>query len=327
MEGFRKLFPRILFLSSGTAVLLLGLFLVYSFALISPSPQFSLRLFLTALFTRGSLVVEGNNGWLFFRQGFSYEVMPWPKENGVTIIDFNRKLQMKGIRLFVVPVPDKSDVYPELLNLGDPVTVSVQRESLIRNLRESNVNVIDLLPVFRSLKGRDTLYFKYDSHWNQTGIIIAAKVISGEIMKLEPALSKQLDLQSVDTVGGRFEDLYTALNKGAQRGRETPAAWKAVVSGDGQIFKGGKDAPIMIFGDSFTEIGRSYGAQLSSQIALFSGIPARTFFSLGANLDGPPILASFLKQAKTKPKIVVWVFISHALQKKLNSFESQRNLQ
>jgi hypothetical protein len=317
-DKIKKTIVSILVIIILTSFSFFCLFAGYSFRFISPSLRYSILLTQKALLTHGHPVVEGRNGWLFYRQGFAYEIRPWPKQNIAVISELNNILREYGIRLIVVPVPDKSDVYPEFLNLGDPSIISIQREKFLKGMNKNKVNTIDLLPIFHATKYQDPLYFKYDSHWNQRGIVTAAKSIAKELTKLEPDLPKIFDLQTKDTFGGRFQDLYTILHHGTQDERENLAQWETVQFPDRKPLKNDITAPIMVFGDSFTEIGQGYGAQLSAHIAQLSGIPAYTFFSLSANVDGPPMLLSYIKRAKVKPKVVVWVFISHALQMKFS---------
>lgn len=123
---------------------------------VPPSPGFNFRLAYTWLVSRGSPVVSGKDGWLFYRPGVTSLLVPWPEKNIDNIIRLNKKLLRDSVCLIVVPVPNKSDVYPESLGLGDPKIVSNQRDRFFNRLKNEGVYAIDLLPVFRSVKDRDT---------------------------------------------------------------------------------------------------------------------------------------------------------------------------
>ena len=70
----------------------------------------------------GEKVVVGRNGWLFYRQSVGYVVeRPTSAVHSdsadplAAIRSFRDQLAARGIRLLVVPVPNKESVYPEML--------------------------------------------------------------------------------------------------------------------------------------------------------------------------------------------------------------------
>ena len=60
-------------------------------------------------------IVTGWSGWLFWEPELTYVTAALPKENVRRIIAFDRMLREQGITLFVVPIPNKIDIYPEII--------------------------------------------------------------------------------------------------------------------------------------------------------------------------------------------------------------------
>lgn len=54
---------------------------------------------------------------------------------------------------------------------------SAPQRIIVNELKQSGIQVIDLLPAFRETAQKDTLYVKQDSHWNKAGNLLAAKSI------------------------------------------------------------------------------------------------------------------------------------------------------
>jgi hypothetical protein len=98
-------------------------------------------------------VVAGNNGWLFYEPELTYIQKPLPRENIESIITFDRTLKEHGIALFVVPVPNKIDIYPERFS-AFPAShqVKPERRELLQELEKAGVRVVDLVPAFTEAK-------------------------------------------------------------------------------------------------------------------------------------------------------------------------------
>lgn len=91
--------------------------------------------------------------------------------------------------IFFVLAPDELQVNDKLrsslvkkynINLDD-YDFSEPQRIILNELKQSGVEVIDLLPDFREAAAKDTLYIKQDSHWNKAGNLLAAKTIMSYI--------------------------------------------------------------------------------------------------------------------------------------------------
>ena len=86
-----------------------------------------------------------------------------------------------GIKLVVVLIPDKVDVYRNLL-LKETEKRSSVLWDLTVSLMSNRVETVNLLPIFREeAKKSYVLYWYDDTHWNAKGITIAAESV-GELL-------------------------------------------------------------------------------------------------------------------------------------------------
>lgn len=127
--------------------------------------------------------VNGSNSWLFYhdqvngeKTSFYYDF----KETEIDSIcdnmaDLAKKLQEKyNLYLLYLPVPAKYTLYHGIIN-DDPYNNFLPR--LYKGLKERDVMYVNIYDDFKNCS--DTLYYRTDSHWKQTGIDMAyAKTIT-----------------------------------------------------------------------------------------------------------------------------------------------------
>ena len=90
-----------------------------------------------------------------------------------------------GIKLVVVLIPDKVDVYRNLL-IEDMGMQSSILWNLTASLMSNRVETVNLLPVFRGQSQEaEALYWYDDTHWNAKGIAVAAEMV-GRILLRDP---------------------------------------------------------------------------------------------------------------------------------------------
>lgn len=123
----------------------------------------------------------------------------------ITGVDRIRQLLAdRGIALIFLPLPDKENIYQELLPTpAHPSEQPAFLEQLIVKLRDHDINTIDLYKPFRSaaptfIESRredDSLYFLDDTHWNGQGVALAVEETFKHIKELPriPSLMKNPD--------------------------------------------------------------------------------------------------------------------------------------
>jgi len=289
---------------------------IYLVCFVSPSLSYDIKVVWKYVSNYGSDAFPGKNGWFFYRGALRSLITPWPNENIDNIGQLNKLLLQDSIQLLVVPVPNKNEVYPDSAELGNPQVVSNQRNRLIQRLHNANIHVIDLLPVFKSANQNKLFYFKHDSHWNMNGISVAVKEISNEIHRMEPTISHSRFLKTIDTESTCYNDLWKLFYNDHSNGCEGLCSWKKVILLDGRPYKGDPLAPVLIFGDSFVNAGSDVNANLFAQIAYATGISTRNYFTFMAFEEGARKLKAYLNNTKSKPKIIVWVFVSCKLSRR-----------
>ncbi len=92
------------------------------------------------------------------------------------IISYRDTIQRMGARFVFVPVPNKENIYHELLPSGRKPALLCR---LISRLREEGVQVVDLqMPFDSAYAAGARLYPRDDGHWNPEAVRIAAREIT-----------------------------------------------------------------------------------------------------------------------------------------------------
>ncbi len=153
---------------------------------------------LTGVFRTGNeKVIVGRDGWLFFAGDMEYLLNPGflrPEKlhkrrlSGVqpdpvaAVLDFNRQLQARGIRLVLLPVPVKPMIYADRLDGKQAPLQNPSFDEFVRRMTADGVTVIDLAPRFFAMRRSGTEpYLKTDTHWTPAGMRVAAAQIAAAL--------------------------------------------------------------------------------------------------------------------------------------------------
>lgn len=141
----------------------------------------------------GEAACIGRDGWLFYQPGVA-ALTQRPRRRDATvreavaaIVDLQRQLDDRGIRLLVLPVPNKESVYPDRLSRGAKPPVAIngsETRALLAQCAQAGVEVVDLFAVFRQARHDtpETLYLAQDSHWSPVGMQKAAAAVAERIV-------------------------------------------------------------------------------------------------------------------------------------------------
>lgn len=138
----------------------------------------------------------GGEGRPMLGYAVALDAMYWPKEvrrldqvaDSIQIIA--EYLGQKGIRLLVVPIPDKEQVYrewipPRFWRNGNPPPPSIVPD-LVELLQRKGIASVSLWEPFRrAVEEGWEIYWPDDTHWNSQGISIAADEIARALIRLE----------------------------------------------------------------------------------------------------------------------------------------------
>ena len=252
-------------------------------------------------------VVEGKDEWLFLQESLLNATKRWT-DNTPQIIAFKDSLEARGIKLIVVPVPDKLLTVPEKYSDKAKKGIKLpQYKKWVDKLRKNKVTVIDALDKIKELHnnaGEETPMFEpYESHCTGPARLVLANMAADSIAPLLYGMSrKHYPLR--DTIVDGTGNLYDLLH-----GKEIDYKIKEqkVLGTDGYKYRGSKKAPIIIIGDSNVGQGKSYGAQIGAYIAALTSVETFTISKVGGGNIGPQMFkgkSSFLEGKKA----VVWVF-------------------
>ncbi|MDR3616104.1 MAG: hypothetical protein P4L53_21275 [Candidatus Obscuribacterales bacterium] len=144
------------------------------------------------------LVVLGKNGWMFY---FTENLATNDAFNVQQLQNWTQLVQSRhdflaehGIKYILMIVPEKGTIEPELLS--DSLQ-NLPRASRYKQLRDylpghSNTETVDLLPVFEKDKDKPRLYYKTDSHWTDTGAMLAGNALANKLKPSFPDVSSNL---------------------------------------------------------------------------------------------------------------------------------------
>lgn len=155
-------------------------------------------------------VITGKNNWLFYGKENSVEYFQGKNLYSVeqlhhiayVLNNRQKDLKQKGIDFVIILSPNKETIYNEYYKSGihniSGITKTDQFVDFMKN--HSTIKVIDLRETLLQSKGKDDLYYKTDSHWNQYGAFFGAKKIISEIKKIGYNNINDLDLNDYNIV-------------------------------------------------------------------------------------------------------------------------------
>jgi hypothetical protein len=149
---------------------------------------------------RWGQALVGREGWIFYRPGIQQAARAAADDPSGSradplpaIVSFRDQLAQRGIRLLVVPVPNKESIYPELVSAraaGRQVAVCDRTAELLRRLDAAGVEFVDLFEVYRRAKQSQTdpaaarYYLAQDTHWSPEGMQLAAEAVARRLLDL-----------------------------------------------------------------------------------------------------------------------------------------------
>ncbi len=260
--------------------------------------------------TKGDKV---DGGFLWFRRNANYLLShkisgqdslhnPLPR-----MVELKNYLDSLGIQLLVVPVPVKEEIYGEKIVPGTAADLCVNPEgrAFTQELLEAGIDVLDIYPALMAAKSGDEpphySYQRYDTHWALPGELAAMELLASRVTQYSwyaesGAQPGSLNLQETNTL--REGDLVAHLpdSEKAKYPADTLNVMK-VYKGT-ETYKGGKNAPILLMGDSFTGVFESVDQKSGgpgSLLAYATGLDVQVVTSWGG---GPGVRSRMMKMKK-----------------------------
>ncbi len=316
--------------------------------LLGPTQEFLLRF----LGKGNENVYPGRGRWLFYRPGIDsvsgpgfldpdqlakrrdsgneYTPSPHPDPRPA-ILDFHRRLEARGIRLVLVPVPSKVTIHPERFTARFGENGSAPRNpsfrQFVREMADAGVLVFD--PAAFLLEGaverRESQYLEADSHWTPAAMTRAARELARflrcRIDLPAPSVQYRRVAKTVSNLGDIARMLQ--LPPGRQPYPPQSVAVQSVVTGANTLWRPRRDASILLLGDSFTniysvsEMGWGEAGGFAEQLGYSLGLPLdRVTRNAGGAFATRRMLSRELARGRDRlagKRVVVWEFAEREL--------------
>jgi hypothetical protein len=268
-----------------------------------------------ALRDGGGKVLVGGGGRLFYTPGvnaITQRPQPdesTPREAVAAVTAYRDALAARGIRLLVVPVPNKESVYPQWLSPRSPPPVRIispDTRAFFEGCAAAGVEIMNLFAGFRQ-PGRMPYYLFQDTHWSPQGLETAARLVA-ECIGTSGGAKFEARAVALETHG----DLVRMMQSPVLEAHLAPERISAVqVPGSSAVA-----APVLVLGDSFTRIFQTEEpgeAGFSAHLARHLGQPVASLVNDGG---GATLVRQELfrrPQLLAQAKVVVWVFTERDL--------------
>lgn len=296
-------------------------------------------------------VVIGRDGWLFYGPGVDYLTGPGflnseqlhhrhkkMVEDGNTefqpdprpaILEFHRQCQERGVRLVLLPIPDKAQIHPGQLSRYAAFDTAMQPPNnpdyprFLAELREQGVEIIDLHPP--RLDPNAQFFLVQDTHWTPQWMDQAAQQVAEDIRpRLSPAAALPLTKQVEDVARhGDLVDMLRLPDSQTQFKPQTVMVERIVDATSKLPWQPSPGADVLVLGDSFSNIYSSDQMGWGDS----AGFVEHLAYHLGRSVDRlvrndagahatREMLATELRRGNDRlagKKIIIWEFAAREL--------------
>jgi hypothetical protein len=246
----------------------------------------------------GDKAVIGRAGWFFYRPAVQYLIEPWllpggtlkrslgvgsqteekpsPRPSALTmppndgqddifgaILTFRDDLAKRGIKLVVMPAPNKASVYPEMLaaratGMSEPVNVKTR--DVLAKLKEAGIEIVDLFEVYdkaRQAAGSPEYYLAQDSHWSPEGMRLAADAVARRLLDSAWVDKGPVKYETKPVTVERYGDVLRMMRVPQVERLYEPQRMdctQVVDAQTGRPYKDDPNSPVLVLGDSFLRI-------------------------------------------------------------------------
>ncbi|MDD0974667.1 alginate O-acetyltransferase AlgX-related protein [Pseudomonas fontis] len=258
-----------------------------------------------------SIVIRGNDGWLFPGWGSLTEVDSRGIEASTQLIkDAQQALAARQVQLQVLVLPDKTLFYQDKLPAGKSLSPQVQQryQTILGSLRKAGIPAFDDAAVLAQVKkAGQEVFYRTDQHWTQPAADATAVATAEQIKRDVPSLKGTAG--SGMTLGSefkerRFGDLaerFLTPEQRKQTGRETFTVRRQAAAGG---LLDAAPAPVHVTGHSMVQPYFGYPQKLSNALDR----PVSVNWKPG-NVGQWIMLLEYLESADFKqnpPQVLVW---------------------
>ena len=285
----------------------------------------------------GEKGLSGIDGWMFYKPGVEYLIAEGrasanaivSRDPLAAITAFRDELALRGIRLLVIPAPNKESVYPEKLTFRAANLGGIRSEptsDLFERLALAGVETVDLFTEFAQAKQRQTnlpdgpLYLVQDSHWSPAGVAVAAQAVAARLRDrgwISPgSVSYDTKLVPVQRIGDVLRMLQvpeieqTAIP-------ESISCLQVIHPDSGRLYRDDPDSEVLVIGDSFLRIYETDEPGSAGLIAHLAKELKRPLTSLVSDGGASTLVRQELYRRPTllkNKKVVIWEFVERDIE-------------
>lgn len=270
----------------------------------------------------GDKALLGRDGWFFYRPAVQYLIEPSPSSEDVlaAALAFRNDLAKRGIKLLVMPAPNKASVYPEMLAARATRVKSVNAGTLdvLAELKNASVEVLDLFDLYGRAKetpGGPAYYLAQDSHWSPEGMSLAAEAAARRLLDLGWVQrgTKKYDTKPVPVL--RYGDVLTMIRVPQVERLYEPGQMNCTQVIDvesGKPYVDDPNSPVLVLGDSFLRI---YERDEPGSGGFVAHLARELGFGLSSVISDGGASTLVRQQLARKPallkgkKVVIWEFV------------------
>lgn len=164
-------------------------------------------------------VLLGKENWLFYRnvedsaslddyQGLNVYPPEQMAELARALTALSDKLAARGTRFVLLLAPNKERVYARYMPDSVPVVGRTKADVLVEYLRANTaVEVLYPLEQLRQESKARQVYYKYDTHWNNAGALLAARQLSEAFAGCTAVSAQGEPLQDLAYVSATYRTL------------------------------------------------------------------------------------------------------------------------
>ena len=146
----------------------------------------------------GPQVAVGCDDWLYLVD----ELRPWPdaathmRSRADTLARVAARLAERDIALTVVLVPDKARIETaSLCGARRAAQAETRYGDFVSLLRDRSISAVDLAAPLAAARRDGPIFYRTDTHWNQDGAALAARIVGAETPVASPDSRSELSLQ------------------------------------------------------------------------------------------------------------------------------------
>jgi hypothetical protein len=278
----------------------------------------------------GEKALVGRDGWLFYAPGVAATTQR-PKAGNTSaceamaaVIDFRDQLASRGIRLLVMPVPNKESVYPERLTHEMPSHASIlssETRVFMEQCKKNNVEVVDLFAAFldRLRSSADVLYLAQDSHWTPAGLSCAVNTVATRLFENTGLVQGNERYEARPAAVQRYGDLVRMLQSPlieAHLQPELVRTEQVVRMSDQKLYVDDPASEVLVLGDSFL---RQYEQDEPGQAGFVAHLARALGRPLASIVNDGGASTLVRQELFRRPallankKVVVWEFVERDL--------------